>query len=107
MNPWDHLSSIWDGWTHQTFGMLIDERGTCAIGFFRSGPPVTTGIERRFQAVDGYLRAHFSYGVIGANDQLRWTPEQFRDLDRRLEFEYRQQQKGIVMNAYPAELCSV
>jgi hypothetical protein len=112
--PWDTLPSIWDGWTHQACGyyIVVDPQNihhTCATGYMiETGRarvlkhPLSLGIialrwfdpeaRRRFEAVDNWLRAHQLFDIIHTNDRTRWAPDQFRDLDRRLEYEYQQRQ---------------
>jgi hypothetical protein len=112
--PWDTLPSIWDGWTHQACGhyIVVDPQNihhTCATGYMiETGrarvlehplSPGTIALQwfdpeacRRFEAVDNWLRAHQLFDIIHTNDRTRWAPDQFRDLDRRLEYEYQQRQ---------------
>lgn len=126
MNPWDTLDSIWDGWTGQCRGHLRVIRGGynptlglevidhCAAGFLVDRYQVThweqSGInqlvrfkdpvvDRRVFAVENWLRENLLGGVIPANDVLNWTPDQFRDLDRRLEYAHQQAQLGKQIDA--------
>jgi len=121
--PWDTLPSIWDGWAHQACGhyIVVDPQNihhTCATGYMiETGRarllkhPLSPGIialqwfdpeaRRRFEAVDNWLQAHQLFDIIHTNDQTRWAPDQFRDLDRRLEYEYQQRQIAKQSDAIP------
>lgn len=106
MNPWDHLPSIWDGWEKQCFGVFHVESSHCALGFLETAGKLhleecflgrvahfdDPEVRRRAIAVELYLACHGLRCIGFTNDSVRWTPEQFRDLDRRLEYEYQQAQ---------------
>jgi hypothetical protein len=65
-------------------------------------PSLTGDLKRRVQAVETWLQQHHGFGIVNANDVAGWTPEQFRELDRRLEWEYQQAQLGKQIDAIPA-----
>jgi len=58
-------------------------------------------VYRRLRAVDNWLLLHLGVTLVQANDHLRWTPDQFRELDRRLEWEYQQAQLAKQIDAIP------
>jgi hypothetical protein len=104
-HPWDDLpgGSIWDGWEKQTFGVWESADGVCAEGFLRARLRTMRNVSEidefahRVHAVHRWLARHYGVhpgisALIYANDALHWTPEMFRNLDRKLEWEYRQAQ---------------
>lgn len=131
MNEWDCVSSIWEGWTDQCLDALFTVRfgdspcvSYCAIGYLSRNHITLDGnytledaeTERRFLAVDRELWNRYGHltddayeegmGIVYANDYADWTPDDFRDLDRRLEYEYRMNQIKAQVDAVPEEVCA-
>lgn len=93
--PWDNTPSIFDGWTKQIRGALQGWDGSyCAIGFLSKNEVLDYELGRRYTRIDEFIRHEYPErptdlcAVAFANDILCWTPEDFRNLDRRLEWEY-------------------
>lgn len=114
VNPWDGLPSIWDGWERQCFDTLHSLGDShCALGWLEKSNVVrideiygnlelrflNTDVQRRLVRVQSWLERYVSRSIAVTNDYLHWTPEQFRDLDRRLEYEYLQAQLGKQIDA--------
>jgi hypothetical protein len=113
--PWDLLPSIWQDWEHQVCGAFSTTRRSrgrtprivrhCAYAFLMAKYEVRTpskvlklappDVRRRLSRVMAEIASSYPLAadpIIYANDALKWTPAQFRDLDRRLEYEYQQAQ---------------
>lgn len=99
----EEIKSIWQGWTNQCYGRTRDgEGGNCAIGYLLevgtlqaqqwvdlANPHVNrigAYIQRNFElpeTFDGWMRPSTdeSDAIVYANNVLRLTPQQFRDID--------------------------
>jgi len=104
--PWDNTPSIWDGWTDemQCKGKMAEYRisksngplgliyqhptgRVCALGFV-AGTVGIFQVHERLRRVSLFLSPGDGYKGITASNDTDWTPEMFRDLDRRLEWEH-------------------
>lgn len=100
MNDTNEIKSIWDGWEKQCYGKLDDRAGgCCARGYLiKQVFPFFWDVEREVYArVVPYIREHYSLPlededgfdmgddsicIVYANNVLKLTPEQFREIDR-------------------------
>ena len=92
------IPSLWDGWEKQCYFRLRDHTGaTCAMGFIYKGGNVGEEDEK-LERIGIYLRQHYSIpnertvyphwtAITYANNWLRLTPEQFREIDRLSKIE--------------------
>lgn len=121
MNELEGLSSIWDGWEKQCYGTRHDGGGkTCALGFLddQFGDCYRRKLEAPIHRVAAYVRqnlpdaydlqTHYhvhlpdDYGCVAqANNILRLTPEQFREIDRLTQYEEAQKQLSAQIDALP------
>lgn len=107
-NPWDNTPSIWDGWEKQCFFRLDDREGrTCALGFIRAQyhqfndcwwcTNETKDRLSRFEVeLGGYDAPNCFNQIVMYNNLLQWTPEQFRELDRKVEWEYQMKKLDLI-----------
>jgi len=95
-SPWDGTPSIWDGWVNQCRGDFVNGDAYCALGWL-GGYKFAPEVERRLMQVAQQLpnQSRFGYSVtIAYANNAGMTPDQFRELDRRVEWEYQMKQLG-------------
>lgn len=81
--PWAGTPSIWDGWTDEMQWCRLGER-TCAVGYY-----FNTACKQNERFLRVRVAARERYGALTElNDVKRWKPEQFRELDREVEWNY-------------------
>ena len=104
--PQAEIKSIWDGWEKQCYFKTRNAQGeTCAVGYlipesmyndyiyaeYIDSQLAVVGRYMREQmgiVVDKSLYTFLDWGtVVHANNVLRWTPEQFREIDRLSQIE--------------------